>query len=33
MSAVTIAFIAENKVEVAADPDIMALANIFIPKK
>jgi hypothetical protein len=25
--------IAENKVEVATDPDIMALADIFVPKK
>lgn len=25
--------ISENKVEVVTDPDIMALADIFIPKK
>lgn len=25
--------LAENKVEVVTDPDIMALADIFIPKK
>lgn len=25
--------ITENKVEVVTDPDIMALADIFIPKK
>lgn len=25
--------IAENKVEVVTDPDLMALADIFVPKK